>query len=158
MNLLDRIDCEIIQHLQKNARISNKELAAAIGLAPSSCSERVKRLEEQKLFKGFHAELQPRSVGVGLQALVFIRLNDHSLATMEQFRYYVLSVSEVVEMTHLSGVNDYMLRVAVRDNEHLRALLLRAFSAREEVGHIETSVIFESVNKHETPIYTKEKG
>jgi DNA-binding Lrp family transcriptional regulator len=143
--------------LQKNARISNKELAAAIGLAPSTCSERVKRLEEHKYFKGFHAELYPRNVGVGLQALVFLRLNDHSLSTMEQFRYYILSVPEVVEMTHLSGVNDYMLKVAVRDNEHLRALLLRAFSAREEVGHIETSVIFETVAKHDTPIYIRDK-
>lgn len=75
---LDRIDRAILAHLQKNARLSNKELAAKVGLAPSSCLARVQRLTKQGVIKGFHAFVDPQALGIGLQALVAVKLKQHS--------------------------------------------------------------------------------
>ena len=67
---LDRTDCEILAELQKNARLSNKELAARIGLAPSSCLERVRRLASAGVLRGYHAQVDPGALGIGLEAMV----------------------------------------------------------------------------------------
>ena len=71
---MDRIDDAILASLQKDGRISNKELAAAVGLAPSSCLERMRRLQERGVITGFRADVDPKAVGIGLQAFVFVRL------------------------------------------------------------------------------------
>ena len=75
---MDRIDASIILHLQQNARLSNKELASAVGLSPSACLERVRRLQREGVLSGFHAEVNPAELGIGLQAFVSVRLQQHS--------------------------------------------------------------------------------
>ena len=76
---LDRIDREILTALQKNARLSNKELAARMKVAQSTCLERVRRLRDDGILRGFHAEVDAKAVGVGLQAMIAVRLRRHSL-------------------------------------------------------------------------------
>ena len=80
---LDRIDHEILVALQKNARLSNKELAAEIGLAPSSCLARVNRLIREGVIRGFHAEVDPKALGIGIEALVFVRVVRHQSAVKQ---------------------------------------------------------------------------
>ena len=75
----DRIDDAILRALQNNARISNKELAAEVGLAPSSCLERVRRLTDRGVVKGYQAKVDPVALGVGLQAFVAVQLAKHSV-------------------------------------------------------------------------------
>lgn len=140
---LDRIDRELLQALQQNARLSNKELAARVGLAESSCHERVKRLVASGIVRGFHAEVEPRALGVGLQALVAVKLQRHTSAAVASFRQAVLAHAETVALFHVAGANDFLVHVAVRDSDALRDLILRAFTARPEVGHVETSLIYE---------------
>ena len=155
MYFLDKIDCEIVRHLQNNARLSNKELAAAIGLSPSSCLERVRRLQENGLFSGFHAALNPKAVGIGMQAMIAVRLSGHSLDTVESFRRYILEQPTVIGGFHITGENDFLIHIAVTDADHLRSTLLSTFSTRPEVIHIETSIIFEYSRAHEMPVYTQ---
>ena len=71
---MDRIDNAILGFLQNDGRMSNKELAAAVGLAPSSCLERVRRLQERGILTGFRAVVSPTHLGIGLQAFVSVRL------------------------------------------------------------------------------------
>jgi DNA-binding Lrp family transcriptional regulator len=146
---LDRTFERIITLLQKNARLSNKELATQVGLAPSSCLERVRSLQEAGVFKGFHADVAPEAIGIGLQAIIAIRLNRHSRDSLEDFKAYVKRLPEVHAVYHMAGVNDFFLHVAVRDSNHLLALNLNHFSTRPEVAHIETALIFEY---HRNPI------
>ncbi|MBN8589137.1 MAG: Lrp/AsnC family transcriptional regulator [Rhodothermia bacterium] len=155
--LLDKTDCEIVRILQKNARLSNKELAYEIGLSPSSCLERVRRLQDQGIFEGFHAELHPPAVGIGMQAMIAVRLTHHALNTVEAFREYILTNSAVIGLFHVTGANDFLIHVAVTDANHLRSLLLSAFSTRPEVTHIETSIIFEYTRRFQMPVYTKKE-
>lgn len=138
----DRTDRLILAHLQHDARISNKDLAAKVGLAPSSCLARVRRLEHAGALLGYHAEVDPRVHGVTLEALVAVRLEKHARAAIAQFERHVMTLSEVRGYYHLTGANDYLVHVAVRDAEHLREFVLTAFSTRSEVAHLETSLIF----------------
>ena len=140
---LDRIDRAILAALQQNARLSNKELSARVGLAESSCHERVKRLAGSGVLRGFHAEVDPRALGVGLQALVAVRLARHTSAAVASFRQAMLALDEAIALFHVAGANDFLVHVAVRDSDALRDLILRAITARPEVVHVETSLIYE---------------
>lgn len=150
---LDRIDFDILRHLRDDARLSNKELAARIGLAPSTCLGRVRRLVDQGALVGFHAELDPGAAQVGLQALMLVALTQHSRDRLRTFQDHVASLEEVVQAFHVSGKYDYILHVAVRDSDHLRDLALDSFTTREEVSQIETSLVFDRLNAGGIPVY-----
>lgn len=149
---LDPIDLQILAALRKDARFSNKELAAMVGLAPSSCLQRVRRLEERGVLRGYHAEVDPAALGVGMQAMVAIRLSRHSRSLVDSFREHILRTPEVRALYHVAGASDFLLQVAVRDAEHLRELVLGSLTVRPEVAHVETALIFEMVVNRELPV------
>ena len=122
-----------------------------VGLAPSSCLERVRRLEARGVLRGYHAEVDSAALGVGLQAMVAIRLSRHSRAFVDSFREHVLGTPEVRVVYHVAGASDFLLHVAVRNAEHLRELVLSAITVRPEVAHVETALIFEQVRNTELP-------
>jgi DNA-binding Lrp family transcriptional regulator len=153
MEVLDRIDYEIVRQLRNNARLSNKELAATVGLAPSSCLVRVRGLQRDGVLKGYHADVEPRSLGVALQAMISIRLQRHSKSIVESFRAHTLALPEVRQLYHLAGANDFLVQVWVRDPEHLRDLIMTSFTAREEIAHIETALIFEHTHSPDLPTF-----
>ncbi|WP_412061658.1 Lrp/AsnC family transcriptional regulator [Rubrivirga sp. IMCC45206] len=142
MPRLDEIDRAIVTRLQQNARTSNKELAAAVGVAPSTALARTRRLEETGVLVGYHAEVSAEAVGAGLQALVEVSLRRHQRGLVEAFEAHALALPEVVQLFHTTGASDYLLHVAVRDTAHLRALALEAFTERPEVARIETALLF----------------
>lgn len=151
MTDLDRIDFELIALLQKDGRISNKELAAHVDLAPSTCHERVKKLWQAGVLRGVHADVTPEALGVGLQAMVAVRMTQHSRPMVEALHRYLLALDEVLAVYHLAGRQDFMVHVAVRDTEHLRDLTMDAFTTRHEVDHIETSIIYAFDRAHTLP-------
>ena len=139
---LDRTDREILAHLQHNARLTNKELAAKVGLSASSCLARVRRLERWGALHGYHAEVDLRVHGVTLEALVAVRLEKHVRASIAAFERHLATLPEVRGWFHLAGANDYLVHVAVRNAGHLREFVLAAFAGRPEVAHLETNLIF----------------
>ena len=140
---LDRTDRTILALLQQDARLSNKELAARVGIAQSTCSERVRRLERIGVFTGFHADVDLGLLGIGLQAMIAVRLQRHERTQVDRFRTYAESLTEVVAFYHMAGADDFLVHVVVRDSDHLREIVMDAFTAQPEVTHIETSIIFE---------------
>jgi DNA-binding Lrp family transcriptional regulator len=152
---LDQIDCAIVRCLSHNARISNKELAAAVGVAPSTALERTRRLEAEGTLCGYHAELDPHRIGVGVQALVTVTLRQHARPLVEAFQTHALSLPEVVQVFHTTGAGDFMVHVAVRDTDHLRTLALEAFTERPEVARIETQLIFAHHHSDGLPVYAE---
>jgi len=153
---MDRIDYEIVRLLRNNARLSNKELAEKVGLAPSSCLVRVRQLRQEGVLTGFVAEVNPAALGVGLQALISVKLKRHFKPDVEAFREHALALPEVVRFYHVAGPIDFLLHVWTRDSAHLRDFAMTAITAREEVSHIETELIFEQVSKHELPDFLQE--
>ncbi len=155
MQALDRIDFEIVRLLRNNARLSNKELAEHVGLAPSSCLVRVRGLRGDGVISGYHAEIDAQALGVGLQAMISVRLQRHSRDLVEAFRAHALGLEEVLHVYHVAGANDFLVHVWVRDSEHLRDVLMTSFTTREEVLHLETGLIFEHARNMNLPRYLK---
>lgn len=152
---LDRTDFALIRLLRKNARMPNKDLAEAVGIAPSTALERVRRLRNEHAILGYHAEVAPSAVGIALQAMVAVRLARHSRALVESFHDHLMALPEVLSFYHLAGADDFLVHVGVRDSDHLRDFALSAFTERKEVAHIETRLIFEFRRNPELPIYAK---
>jgi DNA-binding Lrp family transcriptional regulator len=140
---LDRTDRRILTELQKDGRLSNKELAARVHLAPSSCHGRFRRLQEIGALRGFHAEVDPRALGVELRTLVLLRMSDHAEKHTRALREFLLSHPEVCDIFHVTGHDDLVLQVAVRDTDHLRELIIDRIGARSEVADIHTLLIFD---------------
>ena len=139
----DRTDFALLRLLRKNARLPNKSLAERCGIAPSTALERVRRLHESRTILGYHAEIAPAAVGIGLQAMVSVRLARHSRNLVDSFHRHLLELDEVLAFYHLAGADDFLVHVGVRDSNHLRDFALAAFTERDEVAHIETRLIFE---------------
>lgn len=142
---LDRIDREIVAALSNDARLSNKELAARVGLAPSSCLERVRRLVHDGILRGFHAEVDPQAFGLSIEALISVQLKRHTREAFEQFRAYLQTLPEVADAYHVAGRTDFLVHVRARSTDHLRDFAIDAFTTRDEVGRLETYLVFEHV-------------
>jgi DNA-binding Lrp family transcriptional regulator len=149
---LDRIDHGIIEELQNNARLSNKELAARIGLAPSSCLERVRRLTTAEVLTGFEAQVAPEAMGVGLAAMISVQLGRHGRRTIEVVRDRLATLPEVLQLFHVGGSQDLLVHVAVRDADHLREFVMDHLSSQDEVAHIETALLFEHIRSPLRPL------
>ncbi len=140
----DRIDADILQLLQNDARISNKQIAARIGLAPSSVHDRLKRLWQEGVLTGAHAEVAPAVLGIGLEALLMIELAKHERATVDRFMEDIVDVPEVRSAHLITGRYDLVVHVVARDMHHLKDLALDHFTSRPGVTRIETSIIYET--------------
>ncbi len=146
-SMLDATDRAIIAHLQSNARMSNRALADAVSIAPSTCSERLNKLRDAGVFNGFHAEVNPEVLGLDIEALISIRLRRHGAPEVEKFTKSTDGMPEVKQIFHTSGGNDFLCHVIVRDAKRLRELVVNGFTTLPEVAHVETSLIFEHRSK-----------
>ena len=150
---LDRTDFDILVALQQNGRMSNKDLAEANGISPSTCLERVRRLRAGGAIKGIHAHVLPETLGIGVQALISIRLRQHAHIEFDALISEMTAMREVVNVYLLAGSQDLLVHVAVRDVTHLRSVVVDSFTSRDDVEHIETSLIFEFERSATWPNY-----
>ena len=141
--MLDRIDRQIVAELAQDARLSNKELAARVHLAPSSCHARVQRLREDGVLRGFHADVDPKALGVGLRTLVAVRLADHGEKNSRAVIDHFLELPEIVDVFLVAGNDDLFLHVAARDTDHLRELAMGNIGGRTEVADVRTVLVYE---------------
>ena len=112
---LDAIDCRIVAELQSDGRLSNVELADKVGLSPSPCLRRVKRLEQEGYIQGYRAALQRDRVGLGFSVFIGVKLNGHANDCALAFEQAVVEMPEVVACHLVSGEADYFLEVVVPD-------------------------------------------
>jgi DNA-binding Lrp family transcriptional regulator len=147
--VLDAVDIAILRQLQKDARISNKELAERVKIAASTCLERVRALQRRGVLTGFHAEADPAALGRGLQAYISVRVRPHSRDIVEPFIAFALDLPETIALSHIAGPDDFLVHVAVRDAAHLQRLLLDGFTSRREVAHLQTQLIFSYLRRWE---------
>ena len=150
---LDRIDHQLLGLLQNDARRSNKELAAEVGLAPSSCLQRVRRLKETGVLRRFSAQIDPAALGITITAMIFVRLVKHNQRLMQTLQRRLLAKEECLELYYVAGSYDLLVHVAVRDVDHLRQVVTQALAARDEVAHVETALIFEHQRANAWPDY-----
>lgn len=143
---MDELDTEIVRLLQADARQSNRELARTLGIAPSTCLERVRALTRRGVIRGYHAEISPAALNRGVQALVSLRIRPLSRTVINTFKDHVSGMAEVISVFVVAGGDDLVLHVGVQDLDHLHAFLLDGLSKRKEIAGFRTSVIFQHVH------------
>lgn len=148
---LDKTDIAILAALYKDARMNNKDIAVLVGLAPSSCLERIKKLQTEQVIKGAQLSVDFKALGGNIQVMVSIRLSNHSRPTVDTFQKQLANLPEVISLYHMGGENDFLLHASLRDTEHLRDFVFNAITARKEVNHVETALIYNQINGTELP-------
>ncbi|MEV1167026.1 Lrp/AsnC family transcriptional regulator [Nonomuraea sp. NPDC049784] len=144
---MDELDSEIVRLLQTDARQSNRELARQLGIAPSTCLERVRALTRRGVIRGYHADIDPAALNRSVQAMVSVQVRPLSRAVINAFKASAAEMPEVMSAYVLAGGDDFLLHVGVRDLDHLHAFLLDRLSKRKEIVGFRTSVIFQQVTK-----------
>ncbi|HAT31028.1 MAG TPA: AsnC family transcriptional regulator [Janthinobacterium sp.] len=120
---LDKLDRNILRILQREGRISMKDLGERVGLSITPCIERVKRMERDGVITGYYAKVKPAALGAKLLVFVEITLNQKSATTFEQFRREVLRIPEVQECHLVSGDFDYLIKARIHEMAEYRKLL-----------------------------------
>jgi len=139
---LDRIDKHILQELQRDARISNQELADKVGLSPSPCLRRVRQLEEAGLISGYVTELNASALGLKLMALVQISMDRHTPDRFDQFEATLRELPQVRECLLITGQSaDYQLKVLVKDMEEYQDFLLNKLTRIAGVTDVHSSFV-----------------
>ncbi len=141
--VLDAVDRAIVEALSADARIANNRLAEQVGIAASTCLQRVRVLRERGVLRGFHAEVDLAALGRPLQALVAIRLAVHNREQIEQFTTRVRGLPGVLQVFHLAGPTDYLVWIATAGAQDLREFVVEHLATDPAVAHAETSLIYE---------------
>jgi DNA-binding Lrp family transcriptional regulator len=139
---LDPVDWRILEVLQDDASISNKDLAARVGLPTSSCHERVRRLRASGVIAGIRAVIDPAVLGRGLEAFIAVQLRPHSRERVYAFTRAVLDLPQTLALYNITGPEDFFLHVAVRDSAELQSVIVDHLATRPEVVHCQTHLVF----------------
>lgn len=143
---LDRLDRKILDELQKQGDISNLELAERIGLSPTPCARRVKRMQDEGLILGQVTLLEPSKLGLKLSALVQVSMDRHTPDRFERFEAEILKHPEVLECLLITGQSaDYQLKVVVGDMDEYQEFLLNTLTRIEGVADVHSSFIMRRV-------------
>jgi DNA-binding Lrp family transcriptional regulator len=143
--VLDDVDHILLDQLSRDGRMTNNALAAAAGIAPSTCLGRVRALVERGVIRGFHADIDPAALGRSLQAMIAVRVQANARPHLAEFGKQLTALDEVLNVYFIAGADDYLVHVATADTEELRLFVLRHLSAHPAVASTETILIFEHV-------------
>jgi DNA-binding Lrp family transcriptional regulator len=144
---LDEVDLEIIRVLSTNARITNADLAAKVGIAQSTCITRVRSLVTRKVITGFSANINPTSIGLESQVLISVTLRAGARSHLSNFMQEMRALPEVIQVFFLGGSEDFIVHLAVRDNDHVREFVLENLSSNATVASTRTNMVFEHFHK-----------
>ncbi|SFF41057.1 DNA-binding transcriptional regulator, Lrp family [Mycobacterium sp. 455mf] len=137
------MDRRILLALHADARISNSALADAVGVAASTCHGRVRRLQEIGVIRGFYTDIDPAAVGLSLQAMISVSLQSNARGKIRNFIAHIRKLPQVMDVYFLAGGDDFILHVAARDTDDLRAFVVEHLNADADVAGTQTSLIFE---------------
>lgn len=144
---LDSIDLQILRTLQKNAKLTTKELADIVNLTPTPVFERQKRLERQGYIKQYIALLDPDKLNLSLQVYCKVKLKQINHEIADAFTRKIQHIVEVTECYNTSGAYDYLLKVRVRDMKQYQEFILNKLGDMETVSSIESTFVMSEV-KH----------
>ena len=144
---LDAVDRSILGVLQDDARTSNRDLAAAVHVSPSTSSERVRALRADGVIRGYHADVDLGALGRHVQALTAVTIRPPTRENVEAFRTWVSGLPELIGVFVVSGASDFLLHVAVPDTNALYAFVIDRLTERPEVADVNTSVVYEHIRR-----------
>ena len=144
---LDEIDYELLRLLSTNARMTNTDLAEAAGIAASTCITRVRALVSRGVIAGFNANINPAAIGLSSQVLISVTLRAGARSHLADFMNEMRTLPEVIQVFFLGGAEDFIVHLAVRDNDHVREFVLENLSSNATVASTRTNMVFEHFHK-----------
>jgi DNA-binding Lrp family transcriptional regulator len=142
---IDDLDRAILRELQVDARRSNREIAAAVGISATTCLDRVRALKRKGVIIRALLDVDLNQIGRPVQALISVRIRPPSRTIIEEFRDWAAALPETLGVFVVTGGADFILHVAVPDNESLYAFVIDRLTERPEVADVQTSVVFEHI-------------
>ncbi|MFF4252328.1 Lrp/AsnC family transcriptional regulator [Streptomyces sp. NPDC001663] len=140
---MDELDTAILRHLQEDARQSNRAVAEKVGIAPSTCLERIRLLRQRGVIRGYHAQVSLPALNRGVQAMVAAQVRPLSREVVADFERSVSRLPEVLSVYTMAGSDDFLVHVTAQDIEHLHAFLLDRFTNRREILSFRTMIIYQ---------------
>ena len=153
--MINEIDKKILNILQKNSRTPNVEIARQVGLAQSATLERIRKLEERGVIKGYGVQLDGQSVGLGLLAFVFIRTEE--MCGEEKVTRQLAGLPEVLELHHVAGEDCFLVKVRTSNTETLGRLLREKFGTIKGVRTTRTTIVL-NTSKETTALPLEQEG
>ena len=144
-NQLDDIDLKLLEHIQDDARLTNVELAEKVGLSPSPCLRRLRRLENDGVIKGYMTFVDQTQVGLPVSVFVSVTLKEQSEAALEEFEAAVNALPEVMECYLMTGASDYLLRVVASDLADYERFLKHHLTRIPAIASIQSSFALKQV-------------
>jgi DNA-binding Lrp family transcriptional regulator len=144
---LDATDLAILRELQDDARQTNRELAGAVHVSPSTSSERVRALRETGVIRGYHADIALEALGRDVQALTAVTIRPPTRKNIEGFRNWASRLPEVVALFVVSGGDDFLMHLALPDTDALYAFVIDRLTERPEIADVRTSVVYEHIRR-----------
>lgn len=142
---MDKTDCKILAELQSDGRLTVTELAGRIGLSASPCHRRVRALEQSGAIQGYHARLDPASLGLNFSAIVFVTLREGDHQAVSAFETALLDVPQVIQAQRLFGDPDYLLHVVARDLAAFQQLYDERLSTLPKVQRLISTLVMKNV-------------
>lgn len=139
---LDNIHAKILNALQSNARISNTQIAASVGISSAAVAERIKKMEDYSVISGYHAKVNPRMLGHGLRALITVRA---FMGRLQPFLHKIKTYDEVVNCYRITGNENIVMEVFFKDQLHLELFIDELIS----YGETKTQIILSDVISHQ---------
>ena len=141
---LDDLDARMVAILERDGRITNADLAAALDVAPSTAHARMRSLVERGVIRGFHASVDHNRLGRGLQAMIGVTLRPGARHdSIVQFADEVRRLPQVLQVFFVGGVDDFLVHIAVEGSSDVRTFVVDHLSAQQSVASTRTSIIFE---------------
>ena len=141
--VIDEVDRRILNALHDDARVPNSVLADMVGIAPSTCHGRLRRLQDIGVIRGFYTDVDPAAIGRPLQAMISVNLQSNARGKIRHFISEIRRLPPVIDVYFLAGADDFILHVAARDTDDLRAFVVENLNADPDVAGTQTSLIFE---------------
>jgi DNA-binding Lrp family transcriptional regulator len=145
--MLDELDSAIVGLLQEDARQTNRDIARKVGVAPSTCLERIRLLRERGVIRGYHADIDLPSLGRSVQAMVAAQVRPLSRAVIDSFQRSIAELPEVTSVYVMAGSDDFLIEVTAPDIDGLHAFLTERLAMRKEIVGFRTSIIFRQLRK-----------
>ncbi|MBI9115628.1 Lrp/AsnC family transcriptional regulator [Sanguibacter suaedae] len=140
---MDALDQAILRELQSDARKTNRDVAAAVGVSPTTALDRTRALRDRGVIRGAVLDVHLPSIGRPVQALVAVRIRPPSRKAIEAFRDWATSRPQTLGVFVTTGTEDFIVHVAVADNDALYAFVIDELTLRPEVADVRTSVVYE---------------
>jgi DNA-binding Lrp family transcriptional regulator len=145
---LDELDKAILRELQSDARRTNREVAAAVGVSPTTALDRTRALRQRGVIRGAILDLDLPAIGRPVQALIAIRIRPPSRRNIEAFREWVVTLPDTLGLYVTTGTDDFIVHVAVEDNESLYEFVIDRLTQRPEVADVRTSIVYEHIRNN----------